>query len=484
MDFSDFDFRNVTLYEKDNNLEIKCCNSEEPPRKLELDHLFKCLQDRKWCEDIRRIRVLNLSNCHLRELPKAIELPHLCDFNLSGNELTTVPSCLYYAGLTNIKNLDLSKNQIGNFDLEPNCVVNLQVLKLQENEFENIPSWFLTFRCTNLGELDYSHNGAEHYNFLKHSQNFNNMSLKKIILVNSCLIDSDLLWLQKFKKLEYLDISNELKIKPKRKTHNRFNNWNTIFLNPQWDNMKILKLNDVSLSIFPENIFWIVTLVELHVSNNVLSWLSSDIKYLENLEVLNVSNNELIVLPNEICLLSKLRVLKAASNLLEEIVPLPQSLEHLDFYDNNINTLDISIVEKLKFVDIDYNYVCMEKLDFDYEQYKSKRDQLRSMCLQYIDRECFDKQAFLENIDSSDKSCESDYEYGVVSPESSSIENSIIPPYENWDDEYVSLHLRKNLDITLSDDEFNEEVYTTTKKIHAEWCNLYSDEEWYFVDAD
>lgn len=422
-------------------------------------------------EGLLKITILDLSFCDLTELPRTLKLLHLKVLNVSNNKLTKIPSCLYAGGLGTLQSLDLSHNQITEFDIQPDCVTNLKYLKLNNNKFTNIPGWFLTFRCTSLEELDYSENKATHYNFLKHSCKFKTFSLKKLVLRNSCLNDSDFVWLRSLKHLEFLDISNG-----NFKFVNKFKELSLLFTKPLWINLKVLNLSHLNLAFIPEDLFWITSLSELYVSYNLISWFPDGIEYLEKLEVLDASHNEIITLPDSISQLESLRVLIASHNKMDEIPQMPVNLEVLDVYENSITNIKIASLDHVKHIDLDCNY-----FDVNCDNYYTKRDSFRTLYNQTSRISYVKVPKYTEPYFSKYSSSDSDLDYSEC--EVGNHTENLELEKEDWNTEYV-INSKKQSIIELSDDEFTG--YSEVQKLSLKpsiylYCE---DEDWIFEDAD
>lgn len=422
-------------------------------------------------EGLLKITILDLSFCDLTDLPRTLKLLHLKVLNVSNNKLTKIPSCLYAGGLGSLQSLDLSHNQITEFNIQPDCVTNLKSLKLNNNKFTNIPGWFLTFRCTSLEELDYSENNATHYNFLKHSCKFQSLSLKKLVLKSACLIDIDFVWLKLLKHLEFLDISNgDLKFV------NKFKELSLLFTKPLWINLKVLNLSHLNLAFFPEDLFWITSLTELYVSYNGLSWFPDGIEYLDKLEVLDASHNELIILPHSISQLESLRVLIASHNKMDEIPQMPVNLEVLDAYENSISNINMASLNHVKHIDLDCN--CF---DVNCDDYYTKRDSFRILYNQTSRISYVKVPKYTETYFSGYSSSDSDLEYDEC--EKSGNHTESLDDEEDWNSEYAISSKNQTI-VELSDDDFTG--YSEIQKLSSKpSIHLYcEDEDWLFEDAD
>ncbi|KAJ8946666.1 hypothetical protein NQ318_019978 [Aromia moschata] len=355
---------------------------------ISLDYLFDYLIPERICDitvDISKIAVLELSHCNLTELPIACKKLKLKHLGVSHNKLTEVPLCLY-SGLKSLESLDLSHNEIESFDIEPECLPCIKIVKLNNNKFSNAPKWLLMFRCTNLEEFNYSHNKAEHYN------------------VSKCL--------------NYLDISNE-----GTTFANKFDELDDLFVKPKWKEMTVLRLNYLSLSILPEGIVWIYGLKELYITNNYLSWLPDNIGFLTNLEVLDISDNAIVAVPQNIRYLEKLHTLLASNNSIDSVPDLSEmlNLKILDLYNNLLDSAVIFNSNTVELIDLGNNYCNTQNLQ-DYETYKEKIIEAR-----------YDGTKNYVKRSESSSSCRSDDEYYFDNDEIVTTYPATVDDTEDWD---------------------------------------------------
>lgn len=491
MGFDKLSEYSIALRRSDEDLVIQTyTNSEDilvTTCKFELSNIFNLLENGNFTAiqpSLINVTSLVLSKCALTELPKCIRILHLKNLNLSNNLLTQIPSCLYGGnGLRELESLDLSHNQIIHFDIEPDCVLSLKRLKLDNNSFKSVPKWFLTFRCTNLEEFSYNQNAANHYNFLRSSDNLNFMKLRKLELRNACLLDEDLSWIKYYKMLNYIDVSNESLVTNKKHI-NKFGELDTLFIKPRWESMEVLKMNNLQISLFPAGIFWIESLKELHITKNSVSWLPDGLEYLVNLEILDVSNNQLVFIPKQISQLANLRILFASCNQLEEIPSLPDNIKVLDLYDNYLELIDVNNLD-ITFLDLEYNYINLEyNENINYTSYCNKRDTFRNTynmqdrfnCIKIMKVQECDSDHDTHSTDSydADNIVElSDYKY---------IKTEIY--VENWDSEVINTATFKHPEISLSDHEYDGEKEKPPLPRLIRPTVYIDDEDWLFVDAD
>ncbi|CAH1183319.1 unnamed protein product [Phaedon cochleariae] len=431
--------------------------------------------------NMNEITFLDLAYCNLRDLPIPWLIPNLKHLGLSHNKFVKVPACLY-SSLRYLESLDLSHNKIDHFDMEPECLRHIRKLKLNNNELKSLPEWLLIFRCTNLEELNFSSNKADHYKYYKNSYNLNIMQLRKLKLRNCHLRDSDYGLLKCFGKLEYLDISNKHK-----NTVNRLHEVDDLFVRPKWQQLKVLKMNHLSLSIFPEGIAWLETLTELHINNNSISWLSDGMEFMVNLEVLDVSHNVLVAIPAVIGKLEGLAVILAQSNYIDTVPDFSSmpSLRVLDLYNNILEEVSFNS-EKIESIDLESNY--LNTADFtQYESYAMKKGTLRKNYKNTSNRydgpvpkrrESFNSSGCITNNTSS--SLYSDDE----ETESTETFNRIeLDETENWDS--PAKPFTKNPAIDSEDEEWKGYEGTSEREPQVRKDKVYvADEDWMFEDAD
>ncbi|KAJ8927518.1 hypothetical protein NQ314_020015 [Rhamnusium bicolor] len=363
--------------------------------------------------------------------------------------------------------------------MEPECLPFVKVVRLNNNNFENIPKWFLTFRCTNLEEFNYSCNKANHYKYLKNSFCLNLIKLKKLELRNSCLIDRDYDFLKCFKSISYLDISNEGLTT--RNCLNKFHELDELFVKPKWKELHILRLESLSISLFPEGIAWIETLRELYLTNNNLSWLLDDIQFLVNLEVLDISNNSIVAIPSTLVSLVNLTVLRASDNSIESVFDfsLMHNLKTLDLYNNLLDTIAFSM-DTIDFVDLEGNYYDTKHFE-NYSAYEEKKNFLRN---RYSYQRYDGPKTVLETFTSSSSDSDEDAYYERSLKIDCTSSNLIsIDETENWDLPVKSK--MKNPEIDSVDDDWQGEDKKFYLKGYSKKDRVYvSDDDWMFIDFE
>lgn len=386
------------------------------------------------------ITVLNLPNCHLQSIPQELStLENVRVLNLSNNKLTEPPECLE-KNLKFIEYLDLSYNNLNDFEREPACRVRLKVLLLNDNNLLNIPEWILYVRCFNLEEFNFSYNKV---NRLYASQ-FNvksNYKLKRLLLQSCCFLEKDFKYINGMKTLEYLDVSNQSLCQSTNVISGEI-----LFKNPDFsEKLTILKLNYLSLSVLSDNIACLVNLKELYLVCNNLSWLPDSLITLSNLEILDVSENFISFLPENFYKLLNLKKFVAHSNILSQLPDLSKmkQLHYLDLYKNRLFEF-VFAIDSFNYLDLEQNcFKTNEKLA-SYQDYTKKRENLRSAgkltcrCDSAIfssesEQDSCSSESILSEID---ENCDDELEWHV----------NVNDAEESWDD--------YNKSYTTSDDEW------------------------------
>ncbi|KAI4463163.1 s-cell enriched with leucine-rich repeat-containing protein slra-related [Holotrichia oblita] len=398
-----------------------------------------CILEIKQHIIVNKIVHLNLSNCNLKLLPDSLsELP-LKSLNLSHNSIVHIPSCLLN-GLESIEDLNLSYNQISEFEVEPKSILNLQVLDVRCNDMKYIPIWLVHAKSRSLLELYYSCNvlGKTNENLYAKIYSYD---LRKLVLKDSYILNENISFLKSIRTLEVLDVANG-----GCKTYrNCFTNCDELLDHPSWENtIKILSMSSLNMGFFPKNMICLQSLKELYIADNALFWLPDVIGKLVALEILDISNNNIYFLPNIISDLKNLRVLKLQHNKLTDIKLLGElvNLKLLDLYENDLDSFHLDI-SKFKCLDLEKNCFDTSLLD---NIYSEKRFYYRNEYnLKFRDIGYNEEHSTDFNKSESDCDC-------IYSEDSGS--SNVIPcdnyKEECWDDIKIESHP----DVTSSDDEW------------------------------
>lgn len=298
---------------------------------------------------------LDLSNCELIDITCSLKNLKLKNLNLSSNKLTKVPKC-FYLGLEHLEFLDISHNMISNFEVEPNCCRTLKVLNIKMNRLKDIPQWIMSHRAIRLKELYYDFNKITQ---LRCIFGLNMLfSVPKLSLRNCILRDEDCGFLKNCKYLEELDISNTDEYNIHSNLIAKIDNF---LYQPNLQNLCILKMNKLTLSVFPEGLTWFEGLTELHLMNNDLMYLPMDgLEFFVNLELFNLAHNLITCIPEKLTWLTDLKILDLSYNRLEILCDISrmENLEILDLYSNRLDHFDHEFINmNLNGLDIEMNFL-------------------------------------------------------------------------------------------------------------------------------
>uniref|UniRef100_A0A8C0DTX9 Protein flightless-1 homolog n=1 Tax=Balaenoptera musculus TaxID=9771 RepID=A0A8C0DTX9_BALMU len=124
-------------------LDLSCNQLTECPRELEnaKNMLVLNLSHNRQLPAMTALQTLHLRNTQRTQgnLPTSLEgLSHLADVDLSCNDLTRVPECLYT--LPSLRRLNLSSNQISELSLCIDQWVHVETLNLSRNQLTSLPS--------------------------------------------------------------------------------------------------------------------------------------------------------------------------------------------------------------------------------------------------------------------------------------------------------------------------------------------------------
>ncbi|XP_063928952.1 leucine-rich repeat and death domain-containing protein 1-like [Zophobas morio] len=422
--------------------------------------------------NLGNITVLEISNCDLTEIPHNIQKLNLKQLILTHNKLKEVPSCLY-SGLSSLELLDLSHNFLTDFQVAPACREGIVKLKLSNNKIRDFPQWILSLSCLKLEEVYYSRNCVVKLDVSRE------LGIKKLEMGNCQLMDVDFVFLKRIKTLEALDISNDTS----SRNENRFKDINKLFSRTRWQKLASLNLNNVTLSIIPKGLFWLVSLKELHLVNCSLNWIPEEIEHLHNLRTIDISENFICSLPKQLTLLEELRVIKAHHNYISSVSRFHGDLEILDLYDNQLDSFT-QCIDNITYIDLEKNAFDTSILNQP-KNYCLKRDKLREV-LNFHNR----INGKIDLPEDDPESCDEDYTCDLSFDEP---DNN--PPHyyhmeieeECWDEEKPEEVVPSvtNPEITPSDDEWNGKVEIIyRKKLTNLSLQFDADEDWIFADVE
>ncbi|KAG5869118.1 hypothetical protein JTB14_024349 [Gonioctena quinquepunctata] len=309
------------------------------------------------------------------------------------------------------------------------------------------------------------------------------MHLKKLKLKNANLIDKDYSFLKCFTLLQYLDISNK-----HNASINKFYEVDELFVKSKWKQLKVLKMNNLSLAFFPEGIAWLESLAELHINNNYISWLPDGVEFMINLVILDISHNHIIAIPEKLNKLECLEVLKASNNYIENVPDLTvmPSLKFLDLYDNLLEAISLNH-DAIEYIDLENNYFDTKEIK-DYSGYEAKREKIRLQEKIHLFRTNGHKLKESESLSSSFDSrksgfcSEDDYE-SDMEIQTVLFNTSNIVEEDDWDTPRKKPD--KNPDVDSVDEDWEGFEDDEVKKFENVIEKIYiADEDWMFEDAE
>lgn len=225
-------------------------------------------------------------------------LSSLRSLDLSSNNLKALADGM--ANLTSLQSLYLSSNNLAVLPDWMANLTNLQSLHLSSNKLRALPNWMANF--TNLQSLDISTNDLTSLpDWMANLTELQSLYLRSNYLME--LPDG----MASLTSLQYLDISS-----------------NKLTLLPDWTtnltNLQSLDLRNTNLIALPDGITNLTNLQSLDLSSNQLTALPDGMAKLTNLQVLDLRHNQLTALPDWMANLTNLQSLHLSSN---QITALP-----------------------------------------------------------------------------------------------------------------------------------------------------------------
>ncbi|CAG4947894.1 unnamed protein product [Colias eurytheme] len=288
------------------------------------------------------LRFLDIYNFNLTKIEKQafVQMPVVTRINISHNAISDIDPD-NFNGTNNLYSLDISYNNLTNFDVKSNSLWSLKAVYLNNNKLRYVPS-------VNLSDIIY------------------------LDLSNNLISNISVPIIQTYHNLKSLHLSNNM--------IESFNNEFTNSLTHLY-NLK-LSSNDIS----SVNLSYFKHLVSLDISNNSISSFNSIFfSELDYLQLLDVSNNKISSLPPGI--FKNLKILKrlnmsanSLSNIRYGSLNGLHMTELLDLSKNNITELDEHIFHEctdLRKIILDYNHI--SKLDM--EQLISVTPKLKSISI-------------------------------------------------------------------------------------------------------
>lgn len=429
--------------------------------------------------NLNKINSLTLTNCGLSFIPDCFEVLRLKQLNLSRNCLKDIPFCLIN-GLKTIEHLNISYNYLKHFDIEIKCANHLISLDLESNNLSTFPIWTTTTKCLQIKSINFKNNPMVNFAEIFEINN----KIEIAIVANCKLLQRNLICLKKFPCLREFYLGNQ-----ECRNENFFENVDFLFLNPPiWQKtITLLDLQNLNMTVLPEEWEPFRNLKQLNVAGNYLSILPISLTRLPYLETLNISRNCLSYLQNEFAN-TNLKICLAAFNNFESVPPLPQqNLIQLDLYANLIEEIGS-----------DFTFTCIEGLDFEQnycdgnvvDDYVNKKNKMRTILnandrldgLKIVHTISEDQQS---NSSSNSEFCCEDYDDVIMKKVDCCdfVDNN---EEIEWKTQSNSSWIS---DVTISDDEWNGNYYIRKKKGNDRQTkkppHLNCDYDWYyFIDAD
>ena len=253
-----------------------------------------------------RMTWLNMSNNNMMKIPAEIrQLQFLELIDFSHNKLTSMPRILCM--MLTVTDLSLDGNGIERIEPSIMLLTGLTRLSLSENKINRVhPS---IFRLTNLELLNFNQNEIEKLpGLIAELANLDSLGFGSNYIEE---LPSEIRVLTKLRQLVLY--GNRLKSLP--------NGLRSL------TKLEVLTVSQNSLREFPPSIaMGLVSLRELWMTHNKLTYLPSEIRFMSRLEQLWLQDNRLVVLPHELGDLTTLKVLAVTGNKISEI---PQHVKDL-----------------------------------------------------------------------------------------------------------------------------------------------------------
>uniref|UniRef100_A0AC35U7D6 LRRCT domain-containing protein n=1 Tax=Rhabditophanes sp. KR3021 TaxID=114890 RepID=A0AC35U7D6_9BILA len=290
--------------------------------------------------ELPRVQFINLEYNQIEEINSFAFnfLPNLVELNLAGNRLKTISENAFH-NLANLKSLNLASNQISKTfqDRIFRNVNNLASLNLSYNLLKEFNGKVMSYEPIGLKLIDLSYNRLQSVD-LSHLK----QSLVTLILAGNSLIKPNRITFQDFHRLEYLDLDNNQIIDLS----------NDLFLGSK--NLVELILSNNMLTHIRANTFTDQSVKILDLSYNRIFKMDEDVFKSNGLEKLDLSNNILSEVPIA-CLRNikgSLTLLNLNNNNIENIIRDQfkgfENITHLYLNNNNIHTIDEEAFKGLK----------------------------------------------------------------------------------------------------------------------------------------
>jgi Leucine-rich repeat (LRR) protein len=269
---------------------------------------------------LTNLKILNLSRNQITAIPEAIgQLSNLTQLKLSGNQITSIPEALEQ--LSNLTRLELSENQITSIPEALGQLSNLTRLSLSLNNITSIPE--ALGQLSNLTELDLSLNNITSIpEALGQLSNLTNLSLggNQITSIPEALGQLSNLTLLALWANQITSIPEAL---------------------GQLSNLTLLALSGNQITSIPEALGQLSNLTLLALSGNQITSIPEALGQLSNLTLLNLSDNQITSIPEALGQLSNLTLLNLSGNQITSIPEAIRGMEKLEKLDLRGNPIPI-----------------------------------------------------------------------------------------------------------------------------------------------
>ena len=256
----------------------------------------------------------NLRSLLERDVLAKENLPHLNQINARHNKLEDegLTDKFFESISPELRNLDLSHNNLTTIPKQISVLENIVVLNLSHNEIELLPTELFT-ACTGLQHLDLSHNKLQslQIQFIRLSR-LQHLDLSSNPMENYIFRRA----FERLTKLQFLNLSNTGRFFLETPDQTSGLHTNIHSLNRLVD-LRDLDLSNNPLTKIPPELFKLTNLRRLNLSTCDLKDVSSAIDAWTQLQTLDLSGNIISFLPHNLCALTQLKRLFLSDNRLQ-----------------------------------------------------------------------------------------------------------------------------------------------------------------------
>ncbi|NBB19319.1 hypothetical protein GVN20_08140 [Runella sp. CRIBMP] len=252
------------------------------------------------------VKILALNQLELMTVPDVIyRFTNMKELNLSFNELKNVS--IDISRLPKLQQIWLNNNQLTDSNLQLTKNKTLRILNIQGNQFTNIPA--AVKNCRRLKSLWMGYNNLTTLN----QRSFTKMRRLQDINLYSCGLKFIPKGIVKLRRLEVIDLYyNQLSTLPSSLSRMR--------------KLQQLALSHNQLTQLPNNLGKLKKLQTLYLHHNRLAQLPKSIGKLKSLQILDIGYNQFSTLPNQIAYLQRVEEIDMSYNNLSEV---PAPIPHL-----------------------------------------------------------------------------------------------------------------------------------------------------------